>query len=110
MACNPRVLPTPSQHIHVPLFHKPAHLPLLISPPPFLQAEMIGRIEHTDEQKQKKIQQWVTSIMDIHKNKPAATVTYAHRMPEIEELMQASRGGHQALGPPCAACPRIPEP
>mmetsp|Transcript_28866 Transcript_28866/g.73657 ORF Transcript_28866/g.73657 Transcript_28866/m.73657 type:complete len:401 (-) Transcript_28866:254-1456(-) len=52
------------------------------------QAEMVGRIEHTDEQKMKKVAGWVASIQDIHKNKPPATVTYSRRMPDIEALMQ----------------------
>ncbi|GFH17841.1 IFT complex B protein [Haematococcus lacustris] len=55
---------------------------------PGSKAEMIGRIEHTDEQKQKKIGGWVQSINDIHRNKPAATVNYSRRMPDIEALMQ----------------------
>ncbi len=49
---------------------------------------LAGRIEHTDEQKQKKIAGWISSINDIHKSKPAATVSYARRMPDIEALMQ----------------------
>ncbi len=32
--------------------------------------------------------QSAASIMDIHKAKPAATVSYSKRMPEIEALMQ----------------------
>ncbi len=36
----------------------------------------------------KKIQQWIGSINDIHKAKPAATVSYSRRMPDIEALMQ----------------------
>mmetsp|Transcript_35587 Transcript_35587/g.79051 ORF Transcript_35587/g.79051 Transcript_35587/m.79051 type:complete len:409 (+) Transcript_35587:180-1406(+) len=52
------------------------------------KAEMIGRIEHTDENKVKKVQQWISSINDIHKNKPAATVSYSRKMPDIEALMQ----------------------
>mmetsp|Transcript_20907 Transcript_20907/g.35699 ORF Transcript_20907/g.35699 Transcript_20907/m.35699 type:complete len:444 (-) Transcript_20907:57-1388(-) len=52
------------------------------------KAEMIGRIEHGDEQKVKKVQQWISSINDIHKNKPAAVVSYSRTMPDIEALMQ----------------------
>ncbi|KAG2491221.1 hypothetical protein HYH03_010430 [Edaphochlamys debaryana] len=55
---------------------------------PGAKADMVGRLEHTDENKAKKIQQWITSIMDIHKAKPAASVSYSKRMPEIEALMQ----------------------
>lgn len=52
------------------------------------KAEMIGRIEHTDENKMNKIKQWISSIQDIHKSKPVSTVTYSRRMPDIEALMQ----------------------
>lgn len=52
------------------------------------KAEMVGRLEHTDEQKPKKIQQWINSILDIHKAKPAANVAYSRKMPDIEDLMQ----------------------
>ncbi|PNW83496.1 hypothetical protein CHLRE_05g241637v5 [Chlamydomonas reinhardtii] len=55
---------------------------------PGAKADMVGRLEHTDENKAKKIQQWIASINDIHKAKPAATVNYSKRMPEIEALMQ----------------------
>lgn len=52
------------------------------------KAEMVGRIEHGDDQKPKKIQGWVQSIADIHKSKPPAAVNYAKGMPDIETLMQ----------------------
>ncbi|MEW5306590.1 MAG: hypothetical protein WDW38_007898 [Sanguina aurantia] len=55
---------------------------------PGSKAEMVGRIEHADENKSKKIAQWIASIQDIHKSKPAATVSYSRRMPDIEALMQ----------------------
>lgn len=40
-----------------------------------------GRIDHGDEQKPKKVMGWINSINDIHKNKPAAVVSYSRRMP-----------------------------
>lgn len=52
------------------------------------KADMVGRIEHVDENKGKKIQQWIGSINEIHKNKPASAVQYTRRMPDIEALMQ----------------------
>ncbi|KXZ41654.1 hypothetical protein GPECTOR_340g77 [Gonium pectorale] len=55
---------------------------------PGAKADMVGRLEHVDENKAKKIQQWIGSILDIHKAKPAASVSYSKRMPEIEALMQ----------------------
>lgn len=55
---------------------------------PGAKADMVGRLEHTEMDKAKKIQSWIASINDIHKNKPAASVNYSKRMPEIEALMQ----------------------
>ncbi|GFR45525.1 hypothetical protein Agub_g6918 [Astrephomene gubernaculifera] len=55
---------------------------------PGAKADMVGRLEHVDENKPKKIQQWISSILDIHKAKPPASVSYTKRMPEIEALMQ----------------------
>ena len=52
------------------------------------KVDMVGRIEHTDDNKTKKVQQWIGSINDIHKNKPASAVQYTRRMPDIEALMQ----------------------
>mmetsp|Transcript_29806 Transcript_29806/g.77264 ORF Transcript_29806/g.77264 Transcript_29806/m.77264 type:complete len:304 (-) Transcript_29806:12-923(-) len=56
------------------------------------QAHMIGRIEHSDEQKRKKIDGWVASVNAIHKEKPPATVSYLRKMPDIETLMQVGKG------------------
>lgn len=53
-----------------------------------------GRIEHSDEQKRKKIEGWVGSVNGIHKDKPPATVSYKHKMPDIEALMQACAALH----------------
>mmetsp|Transcript_6273 Transcript_6273/g.12091 ORF Transcript_6273/g.12091 Transcript_6273/m.12091 type:complete len:445 (-) Transcript_6273:314-1648(-) len=50
--------------------------------------DIVGRIEHRDESKAKRIQQWISSIGDIHKAKPPANVVYSRRMPELESLMQ----------------------
>ncbi|KAK3268283.1 hypothetical protein CYMTET_23204 [Cymbomonas tetramitiformis] len=36
----------------------------------------------------RKIQNWVQSIADLHKNKPRPTVSYTKNMPDIETLMQ----------------------
>ena len=47
-----------------------------------------GRIEHSDEQKRKKIEGWVASVNGIHKEKPPPTVNYLRKMPDIEALMQ----------------------
>ncbi|GLC38524.1 Intraflagellar transport protein 46 [Pleodorina starrii] len=55
---------------------------------PGAKSDMVGRLEHADENKAKKIQQWIGSILDIHKAKPPASVSYSKRMPEIEALMQ----------------------
>lgn len=52
------------------------------------KADMVGRIEHSDEKKAAKVQQWISSINEIHKNKPASAVQYSRRMPDIEALMQ----------------------
>ncbi|GAX84315.1 hypothetical protein CEUSTIGMA_g11737.t1 [Chlamydomonas eustigma] len=52
------------------------------------KTDMVGRIEHSEEGKAKRIQGWIQSINDIHKTKPAATVTYSRRMPDIDTLMQ----------------------
>jgi len=52
---------------------------------------LVGRIEHTDEQKRKKIEGWVSSVNGIHKDKPPATVNYLRKMPDIEALMQVRR-------------------
>eukprot|EP00983_Pelagomonas_calceolata_P035481 1109630-Pelagomonas_calceolata.AAC.9 len=51
-----------------------------------------GRIEHSDEQKRKKIDGWVASVNAIHKEKPPATVSYLRKMPDIETLMQVGKG------------------
>lgn len=52
------------------------------------KAEMVGRIEHGDDQKNKKIGVWIQNIMDIHKSKPPAAVHYSRQLPDIETLMQ----------------------
>jgi intraflagellar transport protein 46 len=50
-----------------------------------------GSIDHSDEQKRKKIENWVASVNGIHKDKPAATVSYERNMPDIEALMQVGK-------------------
>lgn len=52
------------------------------------KTDMVGRIDHLDDGKAKKVQGWIQSISDIHKSKPAPNVTYSRRMPDIEDLMQ----------------------
>ena len=37
----------------------------------------------------KAIEQWITSINDLHRSKPQPTVTYSNDMPPVDPLMQA---------------------
>lgn len=36
----------------------------------------------------KQIQRWITSINDLHKNKPPAQVQYSKQMPDPDTIMQ----------------------
>eukprot|EP01052_Picozoa_sp_SAG31_P000770 SAG31_NODE_22_length_33849_cov_13.713096_18_plen_184_part_00 len=37
----------------------------------------------------KQIEQWITSINELHRSKPQPTVTYSNDMPPVDPLMQA---------------------
>ena len=50
--------------------------------------EVVGRVEHSDEGKCKKINSWIQNIGEIHQKQPPATATYSKPMPDIETLMQ----------------------
>mmetsp|Transcript_25222 Transcript_25222/g.82793 ORF Transcript_25222/g.82793 Transcript_25222/m.82793 type:complete len:341 (-) Transcript_25222:1144-2166(-) len=41
------------------------------------------------EKDPKRVTQWIQSIQDLHKSKPAPTVSYSKNMPDIETLMEA---------------------
>mmetsp|Transcript_863 Transcript_863/g.3110 ORF Transcript_863/g.3110 Transcript_863/m.3110 type:complete len:371 (-) Transcript_863:170-1282(-) len=47
----------------------------------------VSAVEGADKDP-KRIQQWIQSINDLHKNKPPPTVSYQKSMPDIEALMQ----------------------
>ncbi len=55
---------------------------------PGAKIDVVGRIEHGEADKGKRISQWVASIADIHKARPAASVSYSRTMPDVEALMQ----------------------
>lgn len=48
----------------------------------------VGRVDHRDDGKGKKINKWIQNITDIHKKQPPASVMYSKPMPDIETLMQ----------------------
>jgi len=54
---------------------------------PNLQPVQVRGIENADKNP-KAIKSWVTRISDLHRTKPAPTVTYQKVMPDIEGLMQ----------------------
>lgn len=62
---------------------------------PGVRMEVVGRIEHDDKDKKQRLVSWISSIADIHKNKPAAAVRYSKPMPDMDVLMQASTGLRQ---------------
>jgi len=39
------------------------------------------------EKKPKEISRWVTSVQDLHKTRPPATVNYTKHMPDFDQLM-----------------------
>jgi intraflagellar transport protein 46 len=52
-----------------------------------LQPMEVRSIEHA-EKNTKEIENWVKRISDLNRSKPAPTVQYSRRMPDIEQLMQ----------------------
>jgi len=52
-----------------------------------LQPVQVRGLEHANLNP-KTIKAWVTKVADLHKSKPAPTVTYQKQMPDIESLMQ----------------------
>ncbi|GMH35332.1 hypothetical protein BSKO_03200 [Bryopsis sp. KO-2023] len=48
----------------------------------------VGCIQHKDDGKDKKINNWIQNIVDLHKKQPPATVMYSKRMPDVETLME----------------------
>lgn len=55
---------------------------------PGVRMEVVGSIEHGDKDRQQRLGAWISSIAELHKNKPAAVVQYTRPMPDIEGLMQ----------------------
>eukprot|EP00741_Cyanophora_paradoxa_P016357 tig00020912_g15793.t1 len=49
---------------------------------------MVVRSIDNAEKNPKAVNNWITSISDLHKSKPAPTVNYSKAMPDIEQLMQ----------------------
>lgn len=45
------------------------------------------RLERGDKNT-REIEQWIENIRELHKSRPAATVTYSRPMPDVETLMQ----------------------
>jgi hypothetical protein len=55
---------------------------------PGVRMEVVGCIEHGDKDRRQRLASWISSIADLHKNKPAAAVHYSRPMPDLEVLMQ----------------------
>jgi intraflagellar transport protein 46 len=55
---------------------------------PGVRMEVVGCIEHADKDRRQRLATWISSIADLHKNKPAAAVHYSRPMPDLEVLMQ----------------------
>ncbi|WIA20887.1 hypothetical protein OEZ85_005233 [Tetradesmus obliquus] len=55
---------------------------------PGVRMEVVGCIEHNDKDRRQRLATWISSIADLHKNKPAAAVHYSRPMPDLEVLMQ----------------------
>jgi intraflagellar transport protein 46 len=55
---------------------------------PGVRMEVVGCIEHGDKDRRQRLATWISSIADLHKNKPAAAVHYSRPMPDLEVLMQ----------------------
>ena len=53
-----------------------------------LKEAAVRSVESADKQPQ-VLTQWITSINDLHRSKPPATVQYTHTMPNLDNLMQA---------------------
>mmetsp|Transcript_46769 Transcript_46769/g.77456 ORF Transcript_46769/g.77456 Transcript_46769/m.77456 type:complete len:467 (-) Transcript_46769:218-1618(-) len=51
------------------------------------QPMLVRAVEHA-EKHPKQISQWINSINDLHRHKPAPSVRYSKPMPDIEALMQ----------------------
>eukprot|EP00878_Enallax_costatus_P016241 GHUV01017035.1.p1 GENE.GHUV01017035.1~~GHUV01017035.1.p1 ORF type:complete len:156 (-),score=39.34 GHUV01017035.1:1895-2362(-) len=57
---------------------------------PGVRMDVVGRIEHSDKDRKQRLAAWISSIGELHKNKPSAAVRYSKPMPDLEVLMQAS--------------------
>ena len=55
---------------------------------PGARLEVVGKVEHRDSQKAKRIGAWVQSIAEVHKNRTPSSVAYSQPMPDVEVLMQ----------------------
>jgi len=53
-----------------------------------VRLEVVGRIEHTDRGRSERLASWISSMMDLHRSKPPAAVSYSRPMPDLEVLMQ----------------------
>eukprot|EP01137_Pigoraptor_chileana_P032399 Opistho-2@21702 len=51
------------------------------------QPMSVRSLEHA-EKNPKQIDGWIKSIAELHRQKPAATVNYSKRMPDVDQLMQ----------------------
>ncbi|SPQ93183.1 unnamed protein product (mitochondrion) [Plasmodiophora brassicae] len=59
-------------------------------------AVTVRSIENADKFP-KNITAWITSIQDLHKQKPPPTVSYSRIMPDVDELMQPWAPDYEAL-------------
>eukprot|EP00775_Hariotina_reticulata_P005004 gene5005-5245_t len=55
---------------------------------PGVRLEVVGRIEHTDRERSARLASWISSMLDLHRSKPPAAVSYSRPMPDLEVLMQ----------------------
>eukprot|EP00878_Enallax_costatus_P027639 GHUV01029776.1.p1 GENE.GHUV01029776.1~~GHUV01029776.1.p1 ORF type:complete len:254 (+),score=60.19 GHUV01029776.1:1292-2053(+) len=55
---------------------------------PGVRMDVVGRIEHSDKDRKQRLAAWISSIGELHKNKPSAAVRYSKPMPDLEVLMQ----------------------
>jgi hypothetical protein len=55
---------------------------------PGARLEVVGKVEHGDSQKAKRIGAWMQGIADVHKNRPLTSIVYSQPMPDVEVLMQ----------------------
>ncbi|KAI8467716.1 MAG: hypothetical protein J3K34DRAFT_460251 [Monoraphidium minutum] len=60
--------------------------------------DVVGRVERGADQaaRAKSINAWISSVTDVHRKRPAASVTHTTRLPDIEALMQARRARARA--------------